>query len=296
MATNFKGTRRSQVKVFPSGVEVEMQNLIGAHQAMITNSDDKQRKNALNNILLDCCKRIGEKTTITMKDIEKLLSNDRAYFLFELRMFSNRLSPNFTFDYEFPVDKNGSKRKQRFEVIFDRADFPQRPYKWVQDKMVADYTAENNINQELTDDLIEKITSTDFPILYQDYDQMLEENLEQTVTLPDSQCEVTWTLLQVASEDKYATGVAKRNFSSHDQLLQRNPKYQDGETEVGKPLPALPLNDLSQDDIETLRNDIVKTEGLIDTSVVVQYKDDVTTATKLNLVSVPAFFFPSLAN
>lgn len=294
---NFLNTRRTQVKVLPSGVEIEMMNLIGEHQALITNSDEKKRKTAIDEMLLGCVKRIGDKTHITLTDIERLLSQDRAWALFELRQFSNRRSQNFIFDYEFPVDENGNRRKQRYEVIFDKKDFPQRPYYWVVEKMIDDYKEENKkpSNYTLSIDELNNLWENEYPIMYSSYDEMLSKYKEQEVLLPDSGVKVIWTLLDGEREKKYSQNVNSKKVTSHDQLLQRNPLYISEDYIQGKPMPSLPINVISQDDIETLREDILTKEANIDTTVVVQYKNDINSIVQLNLISLPAFFFPSLA-
>ena len=293
MAGNFKSTRRKQTKVMPSGVEVEMLNLIGAHQALITNSDENRRKNAIDEMLLGCLTRIGNNANITSTHIEILLGQDRAWLLFELRKFSNKRSPNFIFDYEFPVDENGSRRKQRYEVLFNKSDFPQRPYYWVAKKMVENFKEENKINRDLSDTEIAEIYEGEFPKMYDDYSQMLNEHKEQTLILEDSQTTVHWTMLDGKREKEYSKIVSKKNVSSHDQLMQRNPVFEDETSD--KIMPALPINDLSQDDIEQLREDIMTKEANIDTTVVVQYREDTRAQVQLNLITLPSFFFPSLA-
>lgn len=292
---NFKATRRSVDKVMPSGVSITMQNLIGEHQALITSSDEKKRRNAIDQMLLGCITRIGNNYNVTIEDIGRLLSQDRAWALFELRQFSNRRSPNFIFDYEYPVDDNGSRRKQRYEVIFNREDFPQRPYFWVFSKMVEEYKKENNLpdDYKLSENQEGFILEKEYPVMFEDYKEMLDIYKVQQLVLEDSGVTVIWEMMDGNKEKEYAKHVNKKQLSSHDQLLQRNPVYDDGSgSEI---LPKLPINELSQDDIEQLREDILSKEANIDTSVVLQYKEDARTTVNLNLLTVPAFFFPSLA-
>lgn len=292
----FKATRRSVEKVMPSGVAITMLNLTGEHQALITSSDEKKRRNAIDEMLLGCISRIGDNYSPTLEDIGRLLSQDRAWCLFELRQFSNKRSPNFIFDYEYPVDDNGYRRKQRYEVIFNREDFPQRPYYWTFEKMAEDYKKENGIELkcDLSENQIASMLEKPYPELFSNYNEMLEIYKKQEVLLEDSNVVVYWEMMDGDKEKSYAKNANKKNVSSHDQILQRNPRYNDGESELDN-LPAVPLNELSQDDIEQLREDIVSKEAFIDTSVVLQYKEDARTTVSLNLITVPAFFFPSLA-
>lgn len=291
--------RRKETYVTPSGVEIGLLSMYGDHQALITNSDEKKRRNAIDEMLKDCIEFIGNNREVTMKDVEALLSFDRSAILFRLRQFSNLRSPNFLFDYEFPVTNNGDRRKQRYEVIFNKRDFPQRPAYWVMEKMVADYRKElgldENAKAELTEDQIsDMLEKHTFPVCYESYSEMLEKHKFQTVKLIDAGVEVHWEMLDGATEKKYADSKRQKEVSSHDQLLQRNPKYKevDGEKEN---FMLLPIGKISTDDIEDLRADVLKKEADIDTSVVVQYREDVRTQANLNLITVPAFFFPSLA-
>lgn len=294
----FLGTRRKQELVFPSGVKFGMLSLLGEHQRLITEQDEKKRRSAIDDMLLSCISYIGNKEKVTKEDIENLLSMDRAYALFELRKFSNKRSPNFVFDYEFPVDKTGNRRKQRYEVIFDKKDFPTRPYSWVLDVMAKEYIEKNGITSDtLEDEVVEDLCKNVelFPVIYDSYQEMLSIHKYQKTKLEDSNVEVSWQLLDGKYEKVYSINNSSKRATSHTQLLLRKPTYNDGTFKEEQKLPDLPLDRLSYDDIEQLREEILKREANIETSVVIQYKEDASSIVQLNLISVPAFFFPSLA-
>lgn len=294
----FLSTRRSQDRVMPTGVKVTMRSLTGQHQALITQDDDVKRKTAIDEMILDCIVRIGDKTDIQMSDVEGLLSNDRAWFLFQLRIFSNKQSPDFLFDYEFPVDKGGKRRKQRYKVLFNKEDFPARPYYWVWEKMCSDYRDANEMKatQELTESDLDILHNQEYPEMFQMYSEMLAKYQKQELVLPDSEVKIQWTMTTGLSERLHSERKGNATRSSHDQLLLHNPKYWDDDaTKTWETAPILPLNKLSNDDIEALREDIMKKEASIETSVVIQYKEQESVQANVNLITIPSFFFPSLA-
>lgn len=295
---NLTFTRKKELYVTPSGVPVLLQATIGEHQSWITNSEETRRKTAIDDMLKDCIVELGDKKDITAMDIDNIFSFDRAAMLFKLRQISNRLSPNFIFDYEFPVSNKGEKRQQRYEVLFNKKDFKQRPASWVYDKMVTDYKTANEIavDEKLTEDQIGEVLLQDFPVVYENYAEMLAAHKDQETILPDTGVKVLWKILDIKQERAFSEMKKNKETSSHDQLLLRCPVYRDDSVEAGaKILPQLPLNKLSSDDIETLRNDIITREASIDTSVTVQYRKEATLQKSLNLITVPSFFFPSLA-
>lgn len=292
----FDSFRKEKSFVLPSGVSITMKSLMGEHQTLITNADEKKRKSAIDEMLLDCTVSLGYNSNLTIKDIEKMLSSDRAYALFQLRQFSNETSDQFVFDYEFPVDKNGNKRKQRYIVEFNKRDFPAKPYYWVYRNMVQEWKKLKDIKNDLTeDDEADMLESMDFPILYNSYEEMLSEHFNQELILPNSEVKVYWTLLDGEKEKKYAELKKEKDINSHDQIILRNPKYKEDDHSEGQPMLNVPLNKLTQIDIEALRGDIISKEANIDTSIVVQYRDNVNVQASLNLITVPSFFFPSLA-
>lgn len=281
--------RKKFSRVLPSGVPVTLQAFVGKHQAIITNNDAEKRKEGIAEMMADCIVSLGNVPNPSKDVLNKLLINDRAYILFETRQESNTENDSFTFDYEFA--SQGKKRKQRYKIEFNKEDFPQRPYKWVHDAMVETYRIENELTGDLTQSDFDNLAVLDFPQIYDSYDQMLEDQKKRELILPSCKVKIEWHLVDVKREDMYTRGKTQTN--SHDQLLMRSPMYYEGEKKVVLGVGA--LSQMSIPDIEAIRKSIMETEGNIDTSVVIRYGDDDSTSTQINLIAIPAFFFPSLA-
>jgi hypothetical protein len=74
--------------VLPSGQEVELAELTGREEEILTNRKLIKSGEAINRVLLNCTKRIGENSSLTIKDILDLLSGDRLFILVKLRQVS----------------------------------------------------------------------------------------------------------------------------------------------------------------------------------------------------------------
>ncbi len=72
----------------PSGQEVELVELTGREEELLTNQRLIKSGEAINQVLLNCIKRIGENKSLTMDDILNLLSGDRLFVLVKLRQIS----------------------------------------------------------------------------------------------------------------------------------------------------------------------------------------------------------------
>lgn len=297
--------RRSTSRVTPSGVPCEIYSLKGVDQADITINEDAKRKKAINKMLLRALKSLGNKdsSSLTLKDVERLLEEDRKYLLWELRMFSNETGGNlFIFDYEFPV-KDQQKRRSRYTVEFNREQFPFRPYKWVGEKMIADYKEANQVQGEINDE--ERLIcfqNTNYPVMYDSYEDMLTTNLQQEMVLPVSKVKVFWRMLTEERREELAKKIPLNQVSSHTPIWLRDPRYlppevADKVTEKGldKLIIPVPLDDLDIPDIEALRLMIFDMEAKIETTLVVQYKEQFDSQTLVDLTNTATFFFPSSA-
>lgn len=283
MRNIFKVEKKETI-VLPSGVKAEIRGLEGKHQELITTQDEKKRMQGLKTMLWDSIIQLGESNSIQESYVDKLTSFDRKYLLWRLRKLSNEDKPTFVFDYEFPV-KNGVKHKERFEVEFNDEAFPTRPAKWVTDFEIE------------TEEQKAKQIPGEFPVVYDTYDEMLENHYEKYYTLPQCKVEVFWHLATGEDEDKLSKIAGYQN-TSNTQFHMRTPKYNDPELskEKGKPvIQAVPLHNLCNEDIEALRRDIMETEGSVDSMCVVQSTKDSSLVTQLDLLQTPAFFFASLA-
>ncbi len=74
--------------VLPSGQEVELTELTGREEEILTNRKLIKSGEAINRVLLNCTKRIGENTSPAMGAILDLLSGDRLFILVKLRQIS----------------------------------------------------------------------------------------------------------------------------------------------------------------------------------------------------------------
>jgi len=72
----------------PSGIEIELREMTGAEESLLTNRRLMKDGEAVNQVLKNCIVRLGEKTEVTAKDVLDLLSGDRLYILVRLRQIS----------------------------------------------------------------------------------------------------------------------------------------------------------------------------------------------------------------
>jgi len=295
MENIFKVQKTADI-VLPCGVAAQIRGLEGKHQAMITVQDQSKRMQGLKRILWDCLVKLGDSNSISEDYIDKLTSFDRKCLLWKIRELSNKDTDRFVFDYEFPTDNN-RKLKQRFEVEFNSESFPVKPAKWVREKMIIDLMEEGYSN--ITEDSPEyknKVHSGEFPVMFDTYEQMLQEKLVKPLKLPECGVEVFWHLSLGKDEDRFSN-IKGLETSSHTQLQMHTPKYRNVElSKKGKDvIQAVPLDDLSNIDIEELRHDIMDYEGNIDSMIVVQSDEDTNKIAQIDLLQTPAFFFASLA-
>jgi len=72
----------------PSGIEIGLVEMTGAEEDLLTNRRLMKNGEAINQVLLNCTKRLGENAEPKMKDILDLLSGDRLFALVRLRQVS----------------------------------------------------------------------------------------------------------------------------------------------------------------------------------------------------------------
>ncbi|MBT8341084.1 MAG: hypothetical protein HKP58_03600 [Desulfatitalea sp.] len=72
----------------PSGIEIELKEMTGAEEELLTNQRLIRSGDAINQVLRNCLIRIGEKTEPTVSDVLELLSGDRLFTLVRLRQIS----------------------------------------------------------------------------------------------------------------------------------------------------------------------------------------------------------------
>ncbi len=72
----------------PSGQEIELVELTGREEELLTNQRLIKSGEAINQVLLNCIKRIGENKSPKLDDVLNLLSGDRLFILVKLRQIS----------------------------------------------------------------------------------------------------------------------------------------------------------------------------------------------------------------
>jgi len=72
----------------PSGIEIDLVEMTGVEEDLLTNRRLMKNGEAINQVLLNCTKRLGENPEPKMKDILDLLSGDRLFALVRLRGIS----------------------------------------------------------------------------------------------------------------------------------------------------------------------------------------------------------------
>lgn len=300
MASNsvFQQSRKSGTTVTPSGIQCGILSLIGKHQKDISINDAEKRKSAIDTMLHECISSIGEDTSPSLDKVKKMLSEDKKHLLFQIRQLSNENKEEFKFDYEFPL-KNRRKLRDIQTVNFTKEAFPVKPYKWVLDKMREQFREMEGISEEtvLTAEQEKAILAMPIPVLYTDYAEILK-HVKQQFKLPECGITVKFDLLTGTQENKFGQFLREEDISSHTYIQQRDPKYMDPklkEDENREVWLTLPVDELTITDIEALRKHMRELEALVETSVVIQYKDDPSITAQVNLITLAAFFFPSLA-
>ena len=72
----------------PSGPEVDLVEMTGVEEDLLTNQRLIKTGEAINQVLANCIKRIGDNDSPGMKDILDMLSGDRLFALVRLRQVS----------------------------------------------------------------------------------------------------------------------------------------------------------------------------------------------------------------
>ncbi len=72
----------------PSGIEIDLVEMTGVEEDLLTNRRLMKNGESINQVLLNCTKRLGANEEPTMTDILDLLSGDRLFALVRLRQVS----------------------------------------------------------------------------------------------------------------------------------------------------------------------------------------------------------------
>lgn len=269
--------------VLPSGVEMVVRSLTGKDQGTITKQNDSTATDKFNQMLADCTISIGNDSNITKKNIERMLEKDRKYALVELRQFSLRYKDVFKFNYEWPIT-GGKKEIQPYEVSFSRDSFPVVAYKWVRDRV-------DSIKKENPD-----YNAIEFPVMYESYKDMLDENLIQHFFTEDGQ-KVEWNICTCEDEARFS-GLRKQDLDINVHLKMRNPKvvlvgtYTQDNKEIKH---SWNFDNADIYDVEAFRTKYKEIEADIDTSLTIQHQTDSNRVARVDLIGTIDFFFPSQA-
>ena len=72
----------------PSGTEIDLVEMTGVEEDLLTNQRLIKTGEAVNQVLANCIKRVGDSDTPGMKDVLDMLSGDRLFVLVRLRQVS----------------------------------------------------------------------------------------------------------------------------------------------------------------------------------------------------------------
>ena len=270
--------------VLPSGVLMKVRALNGGDQGTITKQDTIGKIDTFNQMLADCTLQLGSKTTVTKNDIERMLVNDRKYALVELRQFSLRYKEEFNFNYEWPIT-GGKKENQAYSVVFSRESFDIIPFSWTR-KFIESLSEE-----ELKE--LEK-SKKHYPEIYNDYEDMLRANLEQTF-ITEEGLQIRWKLLDCLQETKFQD-VSSSLKDVNLPILMRDPKVVlKSATDSKETLTSWDIRRADIIDIEAFRTEMRNVEGFIDTFLTIQNQTNASKNARVDLLGTVDFFFPSQA-
>ena len=290
---------RVKKSVTPSGCPFSVRALKGKDQELISkiNPDGSGDTSGFNKMLAGALLTLGKWSgsgEITPKKVGNFLSNDRKFMLVVMRQHTLNYQKEFQFNYEWPLEKGGKEKEvQEYSVNFTHKNFPVEPYYWV--KEAIEKEKKDNPNYEHPDGHI-----IPFPAVEPDYLSMIEKYTVVEGEFKLSKQKFKWELLDGNKERKYA-GVPMSDLHINTPLIQRNPKVywaEVGDTQTGGKKPAWINFDTSEADVldlEQYRKDIKNKEGNIDTLLTIQHQTNSLRQVRVDLVTIPAFFFPSQA-
>jgi hypothetical protein len=250
-------------------------------------------------MLADCLKSIGDDTNITEQKVQRLLSNDRKYALVQLRQHTLKFQESFDFKYDWPLS-SGAKEKESFEysVKFTEEYFPSIPYKWVREKIKEMTEQEDQpVKGEIDGVEVEfapvKLGEGHFPVMFKNYEEVLQ-HAERELYLPESGERLTYNLLTVDAEKKWS-GVDRETMSANTAILMRSPKLSYSNDKGNEVKTIWDIRRADALDIEFVRRDIRDMEGMVDTYLTIEHQKDKSRSTRVDLITVADFFFPSQA-
>lgn len=254
-----------------SGIEYEVTELNAKHQRLIS-EDGGLTASHFDEVLSEVIVRVGSVTIANMSAdarfafIKKLPSDDRRKALFEARQVTNDFEKDFYFRFQYESVQKHIKGAKLEEVI----------------------------KVDVSNVILER------PYLHSvaEIDQFV---FDHEGTFPRSGEQYKFSLSNGFSEEMKLGKV-----SSHTPILLRQPKLKKTVNKQGEPLKepvwlvmnSDALDKLSTKDIEHLRKQIHETEALFDSSISfahpeAEYLPMNERRVRMDLLSVPAFYFPS---
>jgi len=106
----------------PSGDEIELREMTGAEEELLTNQRLIRTGDAVNQVLANCVLRVGDKDDVASKDVLDMLSGDRLFTLVKLR----QISLGNEVELELTCPNTACRAKNRATVNLD--DLPVTPY------------------------------------------------------------------------------------------------------------------------------------------------------------------------
>ena len=254
----------------PSGVEVELKKLKGLHQRWLTEKSKDTFKDRLYKILVDRIIRVGSCTRVDAKFLKGVIDGDLSKMLIELRQFTMKHDPKFTFNWKYKSEKTGRYEIHTHTEALPEGIFPQKAMRVV------------GAGGEAVD------------ATFTEYDQVLEAKNIQIV-LPESQEIVRFTMLDGIASER-ASHMKKKDISSHTQIKLRNPvKFIESKNpDTVRMIPiSLNLDDLDYLDLEYIRAAIEKFEGKVFTTITFDHPEDIGRLVEQDVLAAASFFFPS---
>lgn len=109
--------------MLPSGTEIEIMEMTGVEEEILTNQRLIRSGDAVNQVLKNCIIRIGENQDISMKNVLDMLSGDRLFVLVKLR----QVSLGDEVELELTCPNTACRAKDQVTVNLD--DLPVTPYR-----------------------------------------------------------------------------------------------------------------------------------------------------------------------
>lgn len=106
----------------PSGDEIELREMTGVEEELLTNQRLIRSGDAVNQVLANCILRVGEKADFSAKDVLDMLSGDRLFTLLKLR----QVSLGDEVELELACPNTACRAKNRVTINLD--DLPVTPY------------------------------------------------------------------------------------------------------------------------------------------------------------------------